>query len=132
LDFAVRANILMGWAARAAVSVRGFMQMAQTTKKPASRSGDGKVGRVGSLTGNIGKKTKPTAKEKVKSAAEMEKADIIARVTEWAGGPLQALAWYREVQIPALGQQTAETLVRTGRAASVRAYLDHIAVGGFA
>ena len=59
-------------------------------------------------------------------------AEIVARVTAWAGGPQQALAWCREVGIPALGGCTAEQLVASGEAKSVMTYLDHIAVGGFA
>lgn len=58
--------------------------------------------------------------------------EIIARVAPWAGGPQQALAWYRATPIPALGDQTAEAAVKGGQAAAVRAYLDAIAVGGYA
>jgi hypothetical protein len=58
--------------------------------------------------------------------------EIVARISDWAGGPRQALAWCREVGIPALGGQTAEQLVKSGQAQSVMTYLDHIAVGGFA
>lgn len=63
-------------------------------------------------------------------AAEMDQ--IVARISDWAGGPQQALAWCREVGIPALGGQTAEQLVESGQSRSVMAFLDHIAVGGFA
>jgi hypothetical protein len=42
------------------------------------------------------------------------------------------LAWCQEVGIPALGGLTAEELVKSGKAKSVMAFLDHIAVGGFA
>jgi len=61
-----------------------------------------------------------------------EMLEILARVEDWAGGEPQALAWYRAQPIPALDGRTAEALVRDGRAASVRNYLDHVALGGFA
>ena len=58
--------------------------------------------------------------------------EIIARVAPWAGGKQQALAWYRATPIPALGDQTAEAVVKAGHAAAVRKYLDGIAAGGYA
>ena len=58
--------------------------------------------------------------------------EIVARVAPWAGGTQQALAWYRATPIPALGDQTAEAVVKAGHAAAVRAYLDGIAAGGYA
>jgi len=61
-----------------------------------------------------------------------EMLEIISRVTEWAGGRQQAMAWYRSQQIPAFGGRTAEALVKEGKAGAVRDYLDHLAVGGFA
>ncbi len=61
-----------------------------------------------------------------------EMLEIIARVDAWAGGRMQALAWYRAQPIPALDGRTAEALVKSGQAALVRDYLDQIAVGGFA
>jgi hypothetical protein len=61
-----------------------------------------------------------------------EMLEILARVDEWAGGKLQALAWYRAEPIPALGGRTAESMVKSGHAAMVRDYLDYIAMGGFA
>lgn len=61
-----------------------------------------------------------------------EMLEILSTVTEWAGGKQQALAWYRSQQIPAFGGRTAEALVKEGKAAAVREYLDHLAVGGFA
>jgi hypothetical protein len=42
------------------------------------------------------------------------------------------MAWYRAQPIPAFGGRTAEALVKEGKAAAVRDYLDHVAVGGFA
>jgi uncharacterized protein (DUF2384 family) len=61
-----------------------------------------------------------------------EMLEIISRVTEWAGGKEQAMAWYRAQPIPAFGGRTAEALVKEGKAGAVRDYLDHLAVGGFA
>jgi DNA-binding XRE family transcriptional regulator len=68
-----------------------------------------------------------------KTQARMkEMLEIISRVTEWAGGKEQAMAWYRAQPIPAFGGRTAEALVKDGKAGAVRDYLDHVAVGGFA
>ncbi|WP_378942549.1 antitoxin Xre/MbcA/ParS toxin-binding domain-containing protein [Mesorhizobium sp. ANAO-SY3R2] len=61
-----------------------------------------------------------------------EMLEIISRVSEWAGGKEQAMAWYRAQPIPAFGGRTAEALVKDGKAGAVRDYLDHLAVGGFA
>lgn len=58
--------------------------------------------------------------------------EIIQRIEPWAGGPLQAIGWYRGYAIPALGDQTAEALVQHDDAALVRAYLDGLATGGYA
>lgn len=61
-----------------------------------------------------------------------EMLEIISRVSEWAGGKEQAMAWYRSQPLPAFGARTAEALVKDGKAAAVRDYLDHMALGGFA
>jgi hypothetical protein len=61
-----------------------------------------------------------------------EMLEILTRVAPWAGGMPQAMGWYRGQGIPALGDQTAEALVRNDQAAVVRAYLDGIATGAFA
>lgn len=61
-----------------------------------------------------------------------EMLEIVNRVSAWAGGQVQAMAWYRSQSIPALGDQTAEALVKAGKADVVREYLDGIALGGFA
>jgi len=61
-----------------------------------------------------------------------ERDEIIDRVTSWAGSKAKAERWFRSEPIPALGDQTAEGLVRTGQASLVREYLDAIAAGGFA
>ena len=61
-----------------------------------------------------------------------EMLEIVHRVQDWAGGPAQAMAWYRAEPIPAFGGRTAESLVKAGEAAAVRDYLDHVAGGGYA
>jgi hypothetical protein len=61
-----------------------------------------------------------------------EMLEIIGRISAWAGGKEQAMAWYRAQPIPAFGGRTAESLVKSGHAGPLRDYLDHIAMGGFA
>jgi hypothetical protein len=61
-----------------------------------------------------------------------EMLEIIARVSDWAGGQRRAMAWYRAQPIAAFGGRTAEALVKDGNAAALRDYLDHLAQGGFA
>ncbi|MGY2046570.1 XRE family transcriptional regulator [Methylobacterium sp. JK268] len=58
--------------------------------------------------------------------------EIITRVLPWAGSVPQAFAWYRAQPLPSFGDQTAEDLVKAGRAEAVKTYLARIAVGGFA
>lgn len=58
--------------------------------------------------------------------------EIISRVLPWAGSVPQAFAWYRAQPLPSFGDQTAEDLVKAGRAEAVKAYLARIAVGGYA
>lgn len=58
--------------------------------------------------------------------------EIINRVEPWAGGPLQAWAWYRGQTISALGDQTAESLIKQDEAELVRRYLDGYSAGGYA
>ncbi len=65
-------------------------------------------------------------------ARATEMLEILGRVVDWAGGEKQAMAWYRAEPIPAFGGRTAECLVREGKAAAVRDYLDHVGTGGFA
>jgi hypothetical protein len=61
-----------------------------------------------------------------------EMLEIVSRVSDWAGGKEQAMAWYRAQPIAAFGGRTAEALVKDGQAGALRNYLDHIAQGGFA
>jgi Protein of unknown function (DUF2384) len=58
--------------------------------------------------------------------------EILNRVRPWAGSPQQAFAWYRSQPLPSFGDQTAEALVKEGRAEAVKRYLDRITVGGYA
>ena len=75
---------------------------------------------------------KARAQSPTTTARLTEMAEIINRVSEWAGGERQAFAWYRSQPIPAFGGRTAESLVKSGKAAALRDYLDHLALGGFA
>lgn len=61
-----------------------------------------------------------------------EMLEIVGRIAGWAGGERQALAWYRAEPLPSFGGRTAESLVKEGKAAAVRDYLDRVATGGFA
>ena len=61
-----------------------------------------------------------------------EVTEIINRILPWCGSVPQAFAWYRSQPIPAFGDQTAEDLVRAGRARHVTSYLSGIALGGYA
>jgi hypothetical protein len=61
-----------------------------------------------------------------------EMLEIVSRISTWAGGKDQAMAWYRAQPIAAFGDRTAEALVKSGQATAVRDYLDHLAMGGFA
>ena len=58
--------------------------------------------------------------------------EIMGRVLPWAGSVPQAFAWYRAQPLPSFGDQTAEDLVKEGRAEAVKGYLARIAAGGFA
>lgn len=58
--------------------------------------------------------------------------EILNRVLPWAGSLPQAFAWYRAQPLPSFGDQTAEDLVKAGRAQAVKTYLSRIAAGGMA
>ena len=58
--------------------------------------------------------------------------EIINRAQPWAGSVNQAFAWYRSQPLPSFGDQTAEELVKEGRADAVKAYLSRINEGGYA
>src|SRR5262249_54966260 len=59
-----------------------------------------------------------------------EMLEVVGRVTDWAGGIQQAMAWYRAEPLPSFGDRTAEFLVKEGKAEAVRNYLDRVALGG--
>lgn len=61
-----------------------------------------------------------------------EMTEVVARVSEWAGGPTQAMAWYRAQPIAAFDHETAETLVKSDRAAALNNYIEAIGHGGYA
>ena len=61
-----------------------------------------------------------------------EMVEVVGRVTAWAGGIKQAMAWYRAEPIASFGGRTAEFLVKEGKSEAVRSYLDRVALGGFA
>jgi len=91
----------------------------------------------GQLAATVG--IKPEAVRRLKRVASpksqtrvKEMLEIVGRVSQWAGGKDQAMAWYRAEPLPAFGGRTAEFLVKEGQATAVRDYLDHVAAGGFA
>jgi hypothetical protein len=61
-----------------------------------------------------------------------EASEILSRVQAWAGSEGMAWAWYRSTPISSLGDLTPEELVSRGRGDDVRAYLTHLADGGYA
>ena len=61
-----------------------------------------------------------------------ETVEILNRVSDWSGGPVQALAWFRSQPLPSFGDLTAEDLLKAGRADALRAYLRRVAEGGYA
>jgi uncharacterized protein (DUF2384 family) len=81
-------------------------------------------------TSTVSKAERRTSPRTQKRVTEM--LEIISRIRDWAGGEAQAMAWYRSQPIPALNGRTPEALVKSGKAAAVRDYLDHLALGGFA
>lgn len=85
---------------------------------------------VGLGAATIGKAERRTAPRTQSRVREM--LEIVSRVRDWAGGEIQAMAWYRSQPIPALDGRTPEALVKAGEAGAVRDYLDHLALGGFA
>jgi len=85
---------------------------------------------AGLATTTLAKRDRSTAARPQARLREM--LEILSRIEDWSGGEAQALAWYRSQPIPALDGRTAEALVQSGKAASVRSYLDHLALGGFA
>jgi uncharacterized protein (DUF2384 family) len=71
-------------------------------------------------------------RSRVTQARLRDVVEIINRVMPWAGSVQQAFAWYRAQPLPSFGDQTAEDLVKEGRAETVKRYLSRIAIGGHA
>lgn len=61
-----------------------------------------------------------------------EVMEVVDRISNWAGGPIQAMAWYRSQPLPEFGGRTAESLVKAGKVNAVRDWLYGVASGGFA
>lgn len=61
-----------------------------------------------------------------------EIVQVLNRVSDWCGGPIQALAWFRSRPLPSFDDLTAEDLLKAGRADALRAYLGRVAEGGYA
>jgi transcriptional regulator with XRE-family HTH domain len=77
--------------------------------------------------------SKPARRNAPATTARMhDLAEILNRAAAWAGSLQQGYAWYRGQPLPSFGDQTAEDLVRQGRADAVKSYLSRIAVGGYA
>jgi hypothetical protein len=62
---------------------------------------------------------------------EQQRQHILDRVNDWAGGTAQAIDWYENTHISALGC-TAKQAVGEGYFEAVIAYLEGIAFGGYA
>lgn len=58
--------------------------------------------------------------------------EIISKASYWSGSIFQAFAWYISEPIPAFGGLTAENLVVNGEASIVKAYIEQLALGGYA
>lgn len=58
--------------------------------------------------------------------------ELLERVTPWAGDPQSAYQWFCDQPIAGFGGETAQQLVKAGRASAVEAYLNRIADGGYA
>jgi hypothetical protein len=61
-----------------------------------------------------------------------DEREILQRILPLAGDVERALAWYRFEPLPEFGGETAESIVRHGKASSIREFIDHVALGGFA
>jgi large subunit ribosomal protein L7/L12 len=92
------------------------------------------VGGSTTVTASFPAGNPPTAKSSAVTPPDTkaEEREILHRIERWAGSTQKARFWYRAEPIPAFGGRTAEALVNEGKAADVRDFLDHIAVGGFA
>jgi hypothetical protein len=75
-------------------------------------------------------------KDRVMSVKTQQKlrdvVEIITKAAFWSGSIFQAFAWYISEPVPAFGGLTAENLVINGEADIVKAYLEQLALGGYA
>lgn len=111
-----------------------------SSKRPATTNQTIKSGRVkilrsakdGSLiAAKSGHKKSIAASVLSAKSDPSQSTEILDRIKTWAGGETEALVWFRSFPIPAFGDRTAESLVKTGKAEDVRDYLDAVAVGAF-
>ena len=58
--------------------------------------------------------------------------ELLERLTPWCGDPRAAYGWYCSRPLAGFEGKTARDLVRSGRMTAVEAYLERIAVGGYA
>lgn len=70
--------------------------------------------------------------EQISQKQMRETSEVLKLIEKWAGGKVQAMAWYKSYPIPALNGQTSEQLVKDGKFAAVREYINHLVVGGYA
>ena len=109
--------------ARGAVSMDEVAEMFSMSKAQLAET----AGLAREVLQKASRRNGPKAQSRVR-----EMLEIINLVQAWAGGAAQAMAWYRAEPIPAFGGRTAEALVKSGQAATVRDYVDHLATGGYA
>jgi hypothetical protein len=63
---------------------------------------------------------------------EAEAEEVIALAETWLGSREQAETWFRTVPISAFGCRTAKQIVFMGNGVAAKAYVEHLATGGYA
>ncbi|MCY4012623.1 MAG: hypothetical protein OXG82_07915 [Gammaproteobacteria bacterium] len=58
--------------------------------------------------------------------------EILSRVEPRVHSPIAAYTWYRSARLPRFAGATPALLVRDGKSEHVHAYLDRVALGGYA
>lgn len=61
-----------------------------------------------------------------------EADEVLALAAQWLGDNERAGEWFRKEPIPAFGCRTPKQLVYRGDAQQVKAYIEHLASGGYA
>jgi Antitoxin Xre/MbcA/ParS C-terminal toxin-binding domain len=122
-DRTAEVRLLEGLAADAVIDIADVAEFFGTSKSHLAES-------LGIARETLYKKARFEAPKTQTRLREM--LEILSRVSTWAGGKRQAMAWYRAQPIAAFGGRTAESLVKSGQASTLRDYLDHIALGGYA